>query len=52
MKAAVCTAYGNPETVVVKQLPKPGVKSGDILIKVMASTVNSADVRMRGLKVG
>ncbi len=51
MKAALCTAYGKPETVRVKQLPKPRVKPGDILIKVMASTVNSADVRMRGLKV-
>lgn len=51
MKAAICKAYGPPETVVVKQIPKPKIKAGDVLIKVMASTVNSGDVRMRGLKV-
>lgn len=51
MKAAVCEAYGKPETVIVKQVPKPAIRPGEVLIKVMASTVNSGDVRMRGLKV-
>lgn len=50
MKAAVCEAYGMPETVVVKQVPKPAIRPGEVMIKVMASTVNSGDVRMRGLK--
>lgn len=51
MKAAVCKAYGLPETVGIKRIPKPEISPGDVLIKVMASTVNSGDVRIRGLKV-
>lgn len=51
MRAAICKAYGLPETVAVKHIPKPEIRPGDVLIKVMASTVNSGDVRIRGLKV-
>lgn len=50
MKAAVCRAYGMPETVIVTRIPKPAIRPGEVLIKAMASTVNSGDVRMRGLK--
>lgn len=52
MQAAICSAYGTPETVLsLQNIPKPKPKAGEVLIKVMASTVNSGDVRMRGLKV-
>ena len=49
MKAAICTQYGSPDRVVVKDVPKPIISSNEVLIKVMASAVNSGDVRTRGL---
>ena len=49
MKAAICEAYGSPDNIRVMDVPMPVVKKGDVLIKVMASSVNSGDVRMRGL---
>ena len=49
MRAAVCTGYGAPEKVRVMDVPMPEAKKGEVLIKVMASAVNSGDVRVRGL---
>lgn len=49
MKAAVCEGYGAPEKIKVMDVPIPVVKKGEVLIKVMASSVNSGDVRVRGL---
>ncbi len=51
MKAAVCLGYGAPEQVKVMEVPMPKVGKTDVLIKVMASALNSGDVRLRGLKV-
>lgn len=52
MKAAICTKYGSPEVIKVMEVPKPTVSSNEVLIKVMASAVNSGDVRIRGLVAG
>ncbi len=49
MKAAICEAYGSPDNIRVMDVPMPVVKKGNVLIKVMASSVNSGDVRTRGL---
>jgi NADPH:quinone reductase-like Zn-dependent oxidoreductase len=49
MKAAVCTKYGPPEVLKVREVPKPVVNDNEILVKVMATAVNSGDVRVRGL---
>ena len=51
MRAAVCLGYGAPEQVKVMEVPVPKIGKKDVLIKVMASAVNSGDVRLRGLKV-
>ncbi|HKU43834.1 MAG TPA: NAD(P)-dependent alcohol dehydrogenase [Polyangiales bacterium] len=51
MKAAVCERYGPPEAVVVQDVPMPVVGDGDVLIRVTASAVNIADVRIRALRV-
>lgn len=48
MKAAVCRAYGGPEVVQVHELPAPIAEPDEVLIRVFASTVSSADVRIRG----
>jgi NADPH:quinone reductase-like Zn-dependent oxidoreductase len=51
MKAAICTRYGPPEVLQIQEIPKPIPKSKEMLIRVMASAVNSGDVRVRGLVV-
>jgi NADPH:quinone reductase-like Zn-dependent oxidoreductase len=49
MKAVVCTNYGSPEEVFqLKDVPKPTPKNNEVLIKVLATTANGADTRMRG----
>ncbi len=50
MKAAICTAYGPPEVLKVLEVPKPEPAAGELLVKVMASSVNSGDARIRGLR--
>ncbi|MFH6605091.1 NAD(P)-dependent alcohol dehydrogenase [Maribacter algicola] len=51
MKAIICTRYGPPEVLKIQEIPKPNPKNDEILIKIMASAINSGDVRVRGLKV-
>lgn len=47
MKAAVFSDYGSPEVVSISQIDKPSIKPNQVLIKVMASSVNSGDARLR-----
>ncbi len=47
MRAAVYRQFGGPEVVRIEEVPKPVPKAGEVLIKVMASTVSVADHRMR-----
>ena len=49
MKAVYCKKYGGPEVLELKDVPKPVPRDNEILIKNMASAVNSGDVRVRGL---
>ncbi|MBY0538654.1 NAD(P)-dependent alcohol dehydrogenase [Patescibacteria group bacterium] len=51
MKAIICTNYGGPEVLKLVDVPKPTITDTQVLIKVMASAVNSGDVRTRGLVV-
>ena len=48
MKAVVCTKYGTPEVLQMKEVNKPVPKENEVLIKIFASTVNGADTRIRG----
>lgn len=51
MKAVICPRYGPPEVLVIKELPKPSPQKNEVLVKIVASSINSGDVRIRGLQV-
>ena len=51
MKAVVCTKYGPPEVLQLREVEKPVPRDDEILIKVYATTVTSADTRIRSFRV-
>lgn len=51
MRAAVYTRYGAPTVVQVEERELPVPKPHQLLVKVHASCVNSADVRLRSLRI-
>lgn len=50
MKAIICEKYGPPGVLKMREVNKPSPKSDEVLIKIMATAVNSGDVRVRGLR--
>lgn len=47
MNVAICTAYGSPEVVEIRQVDRPTPARGEVLVRVFATTVTSADSRLR-----
>jgi len=51
MKAVVCTKYGPPEVLKLKEVKKPIPRENEVLIKVHATTCHIGDVRIRSFNV-
>lgn len=47
MKAIACVKYGSPDAMQLKEVEKPTPKANEVLIKIYATTVTSADIRIR-----
>ncbi|MGE5399412.1 MAG: NAD(P)-dependent alcohol dehydrogenase [Ignavibacteriales bacterium] len=52
MKAIVCTKYGPPEFLQLRDVEKPVPKDNEVLIKVHATTVHIGDTKIRRLEPG
>jgi NADPH:quinone reductase-like Zn-dependent oxidoreductase len=51
MIAVVCTKYGPPEVLQLKEVAKPAPKEDEVLIRIYATTVHVGDVRVRSFDV-
>jgi len=51
MRAAVYRTYGPPAVVRIEERPKPVPKANEVLIRIYAASVTSADARIRSLNV-
>lgn len=51
MRAVICTKYGSPNVLKLKEIAKPTIGKNEICIKVHATTVTASDCIIRGFKV-
>ena len=51
MKAVVCTRYGPPEVLQVKELATPVPRKNEVRIRISATAVTSSDCYLRGLRL-
>jgi NADPH:quinone reductase-like Zn-dependent oxidoreductase len=51
MKAVVCTRYGPPEVLQLKEVEKPAHRKNEVCIKISATSVTASDCIVRGFKL-
>src|SRR5258707_12583726 len=52
MKAVICTQYGAPEVLQLREIAKPVPKSNEVLIKISATAVTASDCMIRSFRFG
>ena len=51
MRAIMCTKYGPPDVLELREVPKPVPKQNEVLIKIHATPCHIGDVRVCGFDV-
>ncbi len=51
MKAVICTKYGPPEVLQVREIENPVPGKNEVLIKIFATSVTASDCIIRGFKL-
>lgn len=52
MKAVICSKYGPPEVLQIKEVEKPVPKPNEVLIKILATTAHIGDTKIRRFEPG
>jgi NADPH:quinone reductase-like Zn-dependent oxidoreductase len=52
MRAIVCTKYGPPEVLQLREVPRPEPRQNEVRIKIHATTVHIGDSKIRSFKPG
>ena len=50
MDAAVVDRYGPPEVVRIAEVPRPQIRAGQVMVRVLAAAVTSGDARIRAAR--
>jgi len=51
MKAVICTKYGSPGVLKIKEIEKPTPKNDEVCIKIYAAGVTASDIFIRGSNI-
>jgi NADPH:quinone reductase-like Zn-dependent oxidoreductase len=51
VKAYIARRYGSPNVLSTQDVPQPVPASGEVLVRIYATSVNSGDVRLRGFDI-